>query len=136
MWEDLKPAQITSPKAILSNIANELNAVTKESIVFSVDTQIDFGYAEILSIIDKADDEANRAVRLKCSVPGLNNYTLHLIKVLYDIKRVYPCKVMDLINHRDVQAESKDELDSIIRGFLDDSEIKSIISNLWAQVDG
>ncbi len=135
MWEDLKPASIVSPVNLIKEIANELNRVTKEAIVFFVEHNVYRDYSDITSLLeDSSDDNSKRVIRLKLSVPALNAYTLNLIRVVYDVRTVYPCEVADIIGENNVSAESSKVLGDRVREILNSKKVKDIVSNLWAQV--
>ena len=134
MWEDLKPASIESPNNLMKTIANELNRITREAIVFSVEHNVYRDYSDITSMLDDStDDNSRRVIRLKLSVPTLNAYTLSLIRVVYDVKTVYPCEVTDIISESNISAASSDDLGVKVRGILNSEKVKTIVSNLWAQ---
>lgn len=133
MWEELKPAQVEVPQKMMLNIANELNAITKQALIFVVEAEVYQDFPDLAAIMDNSDDDSKRVIRLRLQAPTLNNYSLSMISVVNDIKTIYPCEVNDLINHNKKNALDYKELEILIRDILKDKKVLEIVSNLWAQ---
>lgn len=133
MWDDLKPSQIEVPITLIRNIANELNAITKQALIFSAETDVYHDFPDLAEMLTKEDDDAKRIIRLKLHAPSLNAFTIYLLSIVNDIRTIYPCNVTDLINKNNSQANSYEELEKQVRTLLNDNKIKTVIANLWAQ---
>lgn len=76
--------------------------------------------------------------RISIKAPSLDNYTLAVAKVRYEIAKPYPCKIFNLLEEGSfalIGASNSEDLNKKLRSILVSKSFQDAVSVLLAQVD-
>lgn len=137
IWKDIEPKKIVLPGTILENYANSFNEAFKGRIVMKLSHKINSGItaANIEELLTPGPPIEPKCVyRMDIEVPELQGYAKLLLKVTYQISSVYPCKIEDSINQKEISCSTNDEFNKAVHDTLKSPEIIDLLSTLLAQI--
>lgn len=141
LWGDIfnkKDKLVNSPKKILEEQANEFNKRTQDivcSVTYSFEEPT-ASWASMNSPFEESEQkEKDLVLKMRLSVPGLNNYSIVILTVKYLVSKIYPCQVKNLLKDDNwVDAATENDFVSLLKNILVSPEISKLLTNLVSQL--
>lgn len=78
--------------------------------------------------------EKDTIARLYIEVPSLDNYILQLLKVTYQVSKLYPCELLNCITKKSFQCDSPESFQEKLNKELSSENISDRLSVLYSQL--
>mgnify|MGYP000020703568 FL=1 len=142
LWGDLYIAKknlVKSPKKILEEQANIFNTGNKW-IVCSVTSSFedhDVSWLDMKNPFEETEQkEKDLVLKMKLTVPSLNNYSIVILSAKYLVSTIYPCKLKNLITNGEwKEVSSEDSFNEELKAILSSNDVSKLLTNLYSQMD-
>ena len=121
LWGSLEDIDtVRTPSMILQEQAGLLGKLTNEVLEGRVGRDI-------------VQDENKMFVSLYVVAPAIQRYSVQILSLNYSYATAYPVIVLDSIKRRQRQANTEDDLLSILKDILSSSHVRNVIATLIAE---
>lgn len=100
IFENIKKEEIVLPLQVLESYASSFNETFKGNLVFETKRKLEDSndpWSGLgVSLANKEQEEKDMVVRVYIIAPGLNNYRLLVLKLVYKISQVNPCSIENI----------------------------------------
>ncbi len=130
---------VKSPKKILEEQADFFNS-NNNWIFCSVMSSFEdheVSWLDMNNPFEEAEQkEKDLVLKMKLTVPSLNNYSIVILMVKYLVSKIYPCKLKNLITSGEWQeVDSEDSFNEELKAILKSADISKLLTNLYSQVN-
>lgn len=130
---------VKSPKKILEEQANYFNA-NNEWIVCSVMSSFedhDVSWLDMKNPFEETEQkEKDLVLKMKLTVPSLNNYSIVILSAKYLVSTIYPYKLKNLITNGEwKEVSSEDSFNKELKAILSSTDVSKLLTNLYSQVN-
>lgn len=138
IFESIKKEEILLPLQILDSYANSFNETFKGNLVFETKRKLedtsDPWSGLGVSLANKEQEEKDMVVRAYIIAPGLNNYRLLVMKLVYKVSQVYPCSIENILEDKTAECKDADSvkkcLEEIFKAQSFQRPVKMLLSQL------
>ena len=142
LWGDLSIAKnnlVKSPKKILEEQADIFNT-RNNWIICSVMTSFedhDVSWLDMNNPFEEVEQKEKALVlKMKLTVPSLNNYSIVILSAKYLVSTIYPCKLKNLITNGEwKEVDSEKSFNEELKAILMSADISKLLTNLYSQMD-
>lgn len=130
---------VKSPKKILEEQADFFNS-NNNWIICSVMSSFEdheVSWLDMNNPFEEAEQkEKDLVLKMKLTVPSLNNYSIVILTVKYLVSKIYPCKLKNLITSGEwKEVDSEDSFNEKLKAILKSADISKLLTNLYSQVN-
>lgn len=130
---------VKSPKKILEEQADFFNS-NNNWIICSVMSSFEdheVSWLDMNNPFEEAEQkEKDLVLKMKLTVPSLNNYSIVILAVKYLVSKIYPCKLKNLITSGEwKEVDSEDSFNEELKAILKSADISKLLTNLYSQVN-
>ena len=130
---------VKSPKKILEEQADFFNS-NNNWIICSVMSSFEdheVSWLDMNNPFEEAEQkEKDLVLKMKLTVPSLNNYSIVILTVKYLVSKIYPCKLKNLITSGEwKEVDSEDSFNEELKAILKSADISKLLTNLYSQVN-
>lgn len=80
--------------------------------------------------------EKDLVLKMKLTVPSLNNYSIVILSAKYLVSTIYPCKLKNLITNGEwKEVSSEDSFNKELKAILSSTDVSKLLTNLYSQVN-
>lgn len=131
--------KVKSPKRILEEQADNFNKISRSilcTIISSFEEPVLDWNSMNTPFEEEGQLEREYVVRMKLQVPSLDNYTILILTVKYQISQIYPCTIKNhLTNDSWEILENQDQFESKLKKILNSTEMLKLLGNLCSQLN-
>ena len=130
---------VKSPKKILEEQADFFNSNNNWIICSDMSSFEDHevSWLDMNNPFEEAEQkEKDLVLKMKLTVPSLNNYSIVILAVKYLVSKIYPCKLKNLITSGEwKEVDSEDSFNEELKAILKSADISKLLTNLYSQVN-
>lgn len=130
---------VKSPKKILEEQADIFNTRNNWIIcsVMSSFEDHDISWLDMNNPFEEAEQkEKDLVLKMKLTVPSLDNYSIVILSAKYLVSAIYPCKLKNLIaNGEWKEVDSEKSFNEELKAILMSADISKLLTNLYSQVN-
>lgn len=130
---------VNSPKKILEEQANIFNTGNKWIVcsVMSSFEDHDVSWLDVNNPFEEAEQkEKDLVLKMKLTVPSLNNYSIVILSAKYLVSTIYPCKLKNLITNGEwKEVDSEDSFNKELKDILSSAGVSKLLTNLYSQMN-
>lgn len=130
---------VNSPKKILEEQANIFNTGNKWIVcsVMSSFEDHDVSWLDVNNPFEEAEQkEKDLVLKMKLTVPSLNNYSIVILSAKYLVSTIYPCKLKNLITNGEwKKVSSEDSFNKELKAILSSTDVSKLLTNLYSQMN-
>ena len=130
---------VKSPKKILEEQADIFNTRNNWIIcsVMSSFEDHDISWLDMNNPFEEAEQkEKDLVLKMKLTVPSLDNYSIVILSAKYLVSAVYPCKLKNLIaNGEWKEVDSEKSFNEELKAILMSADISKLLTNLYSQMN-
>lgn len=130
---------VNSPKKILEEQANIFNTGNKWIVcsVMSSFEDHDVSWLDVNNPFEEAEQkEKDLVLKMKLTVPSLNNYSIVILSAKYLVSTIYPCKLKNLITNGEwKEVSSEDSFNKELKAILSSTDVSKLLTNLYSQMN-
>ena len=130
---------VKSPKKILEEQADIFNS-RNQWIICSVMSSFedhDVSWLDMNNPFEEAEQkEKDLVLKMKLTVPSLNNYSIVIISAKYLVSTIYPCKLKNLIKNEEwKEVDSEESFNKELKAILSSADVSKLLTNLYSQMN-
>ena len=97
----------------------------------------DISWLDMNNPFEEAEQkEKDLVLKMKLTVPSLNNYSIVILSAKYLVSAIYPCKLKNLIaNGEWKEIDSEKSFNEELKAILMSADISKLLTNLYSQMD-
>ena len=130
---------VKSPKKILEEQADIFNTRNNWIIcsVMSSFEDHDISWLDMNNPFEEAEQkEKDLVLKMKLTVPSLDNYSIVILSAKYLVSAIYPCKLKNLIaNGEWKEVDSEKSFNEELKAILMSADISKLLTNLYSQMN-
>ena len=136
IFENIKKENIILPLQMLENFTNTFNKTFEGKLVFEVKSAMEnnndlwAGIGEAL----QEKEEKNMVVRANIVAPTLNGYKLLVLKLVYKISQVYPCRIYNILENQSIDCKESGKVQNELKKIFTSESFQKPVRMLLAQV--
>lgn len=138
IWAGIEPANIELPIQVLKDYASSFNENFRGKMAMVVKTKMDDSKIVTIESLFESPSESEKSrcdINVSIDVPSLKGYSLKMLVVSYDIRKIYPCSINNMLNNTTEECPDSATFKSKIVALFTGDEFTQVLRNLLAQVD-
>ena len=117
-----------------NQLKNTFNEVIEELKPDVICVELDKGRYESLLNPEKKSENGRYEINVSIDVPSLKGYSLKVIVVSYDVIKIYPCAIKNLLDGSTEECPDEETFKEKIKKLFASDDFTQILKNLLVQV--
>lgn len=137
IWTGIEPANVELPIQVINEYANSFNETFEGKMTMTVKSKIDDSIVvtvESLLNPEKKSENGRYEINVSIDVPSLKGYSLKVIVVSYDVIKIYPCAIKNLLDGSTEECPDEETFKVKIKALFASDDFTQILKNLLVQV--